>query len=74
MTGTSSIRTNYTSANLYKARMGESDLRNAFFEDADLRLNDWGHTTCPDGVMVTGARRDCCANLNGYTPRSCGVL
>lgn len=74
MTGTSSVGTNYTSANLYKARMGEADLRNAIFDDADLRLNDWGHTTCPDSVMATGSRRDCCANLNGYTPRSCGAL
>jgi hypothetical protein len=49
-------------------------LRNAIFEDADVRLNDWGHATCPDAVMVTGPRRDCCANLNGYTPRSCGAL
>lgn len=74
MTGTSSVRTNYTSANLYKARMGEADVRNAIFEDADLRLNDWGHTTCPDSVIATGPRRDCCANLNGSTPRSCGAL
>jgi uncharacterized protein YjbI with pentapeptide repeats len=74
MTGTSSVRTNYTSANLYRARMGEADLRNAIFEDAELRLNDWGHTTCPDGVVATGARRDCCTNLNGSTPRSCGAL
>ena len=74
MTGTSSVRTNYTSANLYKARMGEADLRNAIFEDAELRLNDWGRTTCPDGVVASGSRRDCCANLNGSTPRSCGAL
>lgn len=74
MTGTSSVRTNYTSANLYKARMGEADVRNAIFEDVDLRLNDWGHTTCPDSVIATGPRRDCCANLNGSTPRSCGAL
>lgn len=74
MTGTSSVRTNYTSANLYKARMGEADVRYAIFEDADVRLNDWGRATCPDAVVVTGPRRDCCANLNGSTPRSCGVL